>query len=257
MKRRFNYTGRKRITLDRTSITINRTDHTAGSFDASIKLDEMGLPDHAKIYVEAYHHTDLARFPFGTVGNMIYPEDRTISHLAHYENLRFRVMVVDESNTRGLILALADRIRPTGIYRKRSILPVDFRDLGRQVWKMDYSGDEPVLMLNIKIPNIHNLARTDPRFRLYIYPAVLRDIFSHILFIDRLDDIENPAQDWHATWLEFAKRFSKDDSLSQLNLGEEQFDPQDALNWIDKLVEQFCSTQSKEWLKLLSLEEVK
>lgn len=257
MKKRFNYTGRKRITLDRLSIKINTINHTAGSFDASIKLEEMGLPDHANVYVEAYHHTDLARFPFGTVGTMIQPDDRTISHLANYENLRFRILVVDETDTRGLVLAHADRIRPTGVYRKRSILPVDFRDLGRQVWKMDYSGDEPVLMLNVKIPNVHNLARTDPRFRLYIYPAVTRDIFTHISFIDRIDDIENPSQDWHLTWLNFAERFTEEDSLSQLILtDDEQSDPQDALSCIDNLVEKFCATQSKDWFKLLSLEEV-
>lgn len=257
MKRRFNYTGRKRITLDRISIKINTINHTAGSFDASLNLEEMELPDHAKVYVEAYHYTDFARFPFGTVGIMIQPGDRAISHLTNYENLRFRVLVVDETDTRGLVLAHADGIRPAGVGWKRSILPVDFRDLGRQVWKMDYSGDEPVLMLNIKIPNIHNLARTDPRFRLYIYPAVVRDIFTHISFIDRIDDIEDPSQDWHLTWLSFAGRFTEEDSLSQLiSTDDEQSDPRDVLKFIDNLVERFCAIQSKDWLKLLSLEEV-
>jgi hypothetical protein len=256
MKRRFNYTERKKITLDRVSITVSRTDHAAESFDASIKLEEMGLPGDAKVYIEAYHRTDLVRYTFGTVANIVHPEDTGLSHLAHNENLRFRVMVVDESDKRGLILASADRIRPAGIYRKRSILPVEFRDLGRQVWKVDYAGDEPVLLLNEKIPNIHNLARADPRFHLYIYPAVIREIFTHMFFVDRIDDVEEPAEEWHRTWLEFAKRFSGDDTLLQLELGDEQSVRVDVPNWIDKLVEEFCLSRSKEWLKLLSLEEV-
>ena len=256
MKRRFNYTKRKRITQDRVRITINKTDHAAASFDFSIALDDMELQGHAMLYVEAYHHTDLVRFSFGTVENVVPPDDRTISHLGNYENLKFRVKVVDESDTRGLILAHADRIRPVGIYRKRSILTVDVRDLGRQVWKMDYSGDEPVLMLNIRIPNIRNLARTDPRFRLYIYPAVVRDIFTHIFLVDHLDDIENPSIPWHATWLNFARRFSNVDSLSQIDWSRDQFDHSDVLTWIDRLVEQFCSSQSKDWRSLLALEEV-
>jgi hypothetical protein len=107
-------------------------------------------------------------------------------------------------------------------------------------------------VLNIRIPNIHNLAKTDPRFRLYIYPAVVRDIFTHIFFIDGIEDIENP-EDWHATWLEFARRFSTDDSLKQINLNE---DRGEVLKWIDRLVEQFCASQSKDWRSLLSLEEV-
>lgn len=255
MKRRFNYTERKRITLDRISINITRTNHVAESFDASINLEGMGLPDDAKVYVEAYHRTDLMRYPFGTVGNMVCPPDTGLSHLAHHENMRFRVIVVDESDKRGLILALADRMRPAGIYRKRSILPVEFRDLGRQVWKVDYEGDEPVLLLNERIPNVHNLARTDPRFHLYIYPAVIREIFTHMFFIDEFD-VEEPAQEWHRSWLEFAKRFLGDDGVLQLQLEGDQSDATDWLDWIDKLVEEFCSSRSKEWLKLISLEEV-
>lgn len=256
MKGRINYTGRKKIPLDRISITVSRRDHAAESFDASIRLEGMGLPDEAKVYIEAYHRTDLVRYPFGTVANIVRPEDTGLSHLAHNENLRFRVMVVDESDKRGLILASANRIRPAGIYLKRSILPVEFRDLGRQVWKVDYTGDEPVLLLNEKIPNIHNLAKADPRFHLYIYPAVMREILAHIFFVDRIDDIEEPADEWHRTWLEFAKRFSGDDTLLQLDLGDEHSVRVDVLNWIDRVVEEFCSSRSREWSKLLSLEEV-
>lgn len=256
MKRRFNYTGRKRITLDRVSINVNRTDHMLESFDALIKLDDMELPDAAKVYIEAYHRDERERYDFDTVGSIGRPPDTGLAHLAYCEHLRFQVIVVDESHKHGLLLASADRIRPAGVYRKRSILPVDFRDLGRQVWKVDYSGDEPVLLLNERIPNIHNLARIDPRFHLYVYPAVIRDIFTHMFFVDGIDDIEDPAQEWHKLWLEFAKRFLADDTLSQLNPQDEGFDTGDVLNWIDGLVEEFCSSRSKEWLKLLSLEEV-
>jgi len=256
MKRRFNYTDRKRITLNRISIDISKKDNTVEYFTANIKLDDMSLPDSAKVYVEAYHRTNLMRYDFGSVGVISPPEDTDLSQLANYENLRFRIIVVDESNERGLLLASADKIRPTAAYLKRSILPVSFDDLGRQVWKMDYSGDEPLLLLNERIPNIHNIARTDPRFRLFIYPAVVREIFAHMFLIDKVNDIDEPEQEWHVNWLRFAKRFITDDSFSQVELYDGEFNPDDVLNWIDKIVDEFCSSLRKEWSKLLSLEEV-
>lgn len=261
MKRRFNFTERKKITLDKVSIKLARKD-SSESFDAKIDLGEMDLPNEATVYIEAYHYTELRRYCFGTVGDIAKPEDAYLSGLANQENIRFRVLVVDESDTRGLILAMADRIKPSGIIIKHSILPVVFKDLGRQVWKIDYSGDGPVLLLNERIPNIHNLARTDPRFHLYIYPAVIREIFTHIFFIDRLDDLENPPEPWHENWLAFARRFIPEDSLSTLNLysdnlGEfDQTDMLNILNWTDRLVDEFCSSRNREWLKLISLEEV-
>lgn len=256
MKRRINHTGRKRIELDRISITVNRTDHMLESFDAVIKLDDMELPGAAKVYIEAYHRQDLVRYDFGTVGNIVRPDDTGLADLAYHEDLRFRVMVVDETDECGLIRAMADRIKPSGIIQKRSILPVEFCDLGRQVWKVNYDGDEPVLVLNERVPNIHNLARTDPRFHLYVYPAVVRDIFTHMFFVDRINDLDDPPQEWHNNWLMFARRFLIDETWTQLQLQGDWFDPADVLTWIDKLVEEFCSSRSREWLKLLSLEGV-
>lgn len=256
MKRRFNYTGRKRITLDRVSINVNRTDHILESFDALINLDDMGLPDTAKVYIEAYHRQELVRYDFGTVGNIVRPDDTGLAALAYREDLRFRVMVVDEADECGLICAMADRIKPSGIIQKRSILPVEFCDLGRQVWKVNYDGDVPVLLLNERVPNIHNLARTDPRFHLYVYPAVVRDIFTHMFFVDRVNDLDDPPQEWHKLWLEFARRFLADETWIQSQPQDDWFDPADVLPWIDKLVEEFCSSRSREWLKLVNLEEV-
>jgi hypothetical protein len=256
MIRRFNYTGRKRITSDRISIQVTRTDHILESFDAIIKLDDMGLPDLAKVYIEAYHHTDLSRYDFCTVGNIVRPEDTGLSQLAHHENLKFRVMVVDESGECGLILAMADKLRPSGILEIRGILPVAFHDLGRQVWKVNYDGDEPVLLLNERIPNIHNLAKMDPRFHLCVYPAVIRDIFTHMFLVDGLNDFDEPLLEWHNNWLKFARRFLPDDAWTHLQLQDDSFASADVLRWIDKLVEEFCSSRTREWLKLISLEEV-
>lgn len=248
MKRRFNYTGRKRITLDRISITLNRNNGIRESFDAVINLDGLGLPKEANVYIEAYHHTDLRRYQFGTVGNIVSSEDTSLQDMADKENLKFCVIVVDETGEQGLILASADKIRPAGEPKRLSILPVKFHDLGRQVWKIDYNGDEPTLLLNERIPNIHNLAKTDPRFHLYVYPAVVREIFTYMFLVDEVDDLEDPTQEWHQHWLKFIEQFTNRRPIPQ--------DTNHVLTWVDELVEEFCTSRSTEWSKFCNVEEV-
>jgi len=255
MKRRLNYTERKRITQDRITISVTRRKGLAESFSASVKLDGLNLPDAAKVYIEAYHRTDYARYVFGTVGNPILPEYTGLSDLARPSDLRFRILVVDEAVEHGLILASADRIRPTVEYEKRSILPVVIEDLGRQVWKLDFTGDEPVLVLNERLPNIHNLPSTDPRFRLYILPAILREVFSHMFFVERIEDLEEPAVDWHRNWLDFAKKILPHEADWPQRSGDE-YSSEDVTNWINLLEREFCISLGKDWLKLVSLEEV-
>lgn len=255
MKRRLNYTERKRITQDRITISLSRRKGLAESFSASVKPDGLNLPDAAKIYVEAYHRTDYVRYSLGTVGNPRLPEYTGLPDLAHPGDLKFRIIVVDETAEHGLILASADGIRPTVEYEKQSILPVKIEDLGRQVWKLDFTGDEPVLVLNERLPNINNLPSTDPRFRLYILPAVLREVFSHMYFIDRIEDLEEPAVSWHRNWLDFAKRFLPDKTRWPQR-SDDEFSSEDVTDWIDRLELEFCASLGKDWLKLVSLEEV-
>lgn len=255
MKRRFNYTDRKRITQDRITVSLTRRKGLAESFSASVKLDGLNLPEEAKVYIEAYHHTDSARYPFGTVVSPLLPDDTSLSNLAHPEDLKFRILVVDETTKRGLILASADRIKPTSTYDKQSILPVEIGDLGRQVWKLDFNGDQPVLVLNEKLPNVLNLPTTDPRFRLYILPAVLREVFSYMFFVDKVEDLAEPAVEWHKNWLSFAKRFLPYDTAWPEKSGDD-YDSGDVSGWINVLEREFCSSLGRDWLKLISLEEV-
>ena len=68
MKRRVNFTGRKRIPRRDVSVSLMERDGPR-SFDATLRLDGSGLPKDAMVYVEAYHKTDYMRYPFGTVGS--------------------------------------------------------------------------------------------------------------------------------------------------------------------------------------------
>lgn len=260
MKRRFNYTERKRITQNRLSVRIVRDNGQKATFDASVDLKDMELPDEASVYLEAYHQHELARYKYGEVKAPAPEGDNDLSALARYENLLFRILIVDESGKNGLLLASAEKIQPVDaergkLYRK-SILPVDFQDLGRQVWTLAYDDDSPVLRVNINIPNIKSVAKTDPRFFIHIYPAVVREILTHMIFIDGVDDPEEPELDWHKDWLCFAKQVNPNiNPPGTFNRSQQGFDSAEVAGWIDQVVNEFCASRGGEWRKYIGLEE--
>ena len=260
MKRRLNYTERKRIAQERISIELIRENGGVKCFDASINLDGMTLSDDASVYVEAYHQHELLRYPFGKAGNPSPMVGTDLSELAYHEDLKFRVLVVDESGENGLVLASADKIQPAdegkGDQYKKSILPVTFEDLGRQVWRILYDGNDLLLQINFNIPNIKSVARTDPRFFLHIYPSAVREILTHMVFIDGVDDLDDPDIDWHRNWLDFSRQITPNIEIpSYLDPGQKEFDRVEVTEWIDKVVAEFCTSRSHEWRRYIGLEE--
>ncbi|MGB9759987.1 MAG: hypothetical protein ACP5KW_08595 [Thermoproteota archaeon] len=253
MKRRINFTNRIKIKREQINITLIRDPQTKEivSFDASINLNGMNLPSDAKVYVEAYYRTEAKRYDFGTVSKIEPISDTKLADFAYRENLKFRVIVVDikgKYGARGLILAHADRIRPTTGAKTKSILPVEFSDLGKQVWKVKFEGDEdaPILVFNETIPNIQNIAKTDPQFIMLVYPAVLREVLMHMFFVDRLDSTSDPSAEWQKDWLEFAKRILPGEEVPKSPEEASYDNKEDIEKWVEKVVEEFCNSR-KEW----------
>jgi hypothetical protein len=256
MKRRFNYTGRKRVNRDQITIKLKHENGAKVSFDAEILLNGVNLPDDAVAYVEAYHKTDYRRYSFGTVNNLVPLEDTDLSHLGHIENLKFRVKVVDESDEHGRILAVADRIGPTGSLQRSPILPVEFRDLGNQIWRLSFDDvDGPILEFNENIPDAHHKAKSDPELFLYVYPAVIREVLTHIIFIDGVSDINQPDPDWQKGWLNFARQFIDVEPPQLLDHEKDDFDGEEIRKWIDNAVEEFCNSHGEVWHRLINPEE--
>jgi hypothetical protein len=66
MIRKYNYTGRLKISKDR--ITINQVSKNGiKSFEAKISIGELGFPNNAHVYIEPYFKSSFMRFSFGTV----------------------------------------------------------------------------------------------------------------------------------------------------------------------------------------------
>lgn len=257
MKRRFNYTGRERIKRERISLSVIRENETITSFILNrLDLDGLTLPEDARVYAEAYYRTELKRFDCGTSCSPRIPLTGDLRDLAYPQNLKFRILVVDTAD--GKILACADRFSPEAPAEKKSILPVEFRDLGNEVWRVDYEGEggAPILCINIRIPNIQNIAKTDSQFFVHVYPAVLREILMHVVFVEGIDSVSDPEADWHADWLKFCRYLSVNPPDS-LDPGNDNFDKYVATEWINNVVEASCNQYTDRFQEYIGkLEEI-
>jgi len=258
MKRTLNYTDRKKINSQNISIRLIRENNKIVAFVVeTLDLTNLNLPLDSEIYVEAYYRTELRRFSFGTVGNFVNPSPCDLRGMVYPENIKFRVIVVDPSDH--VILAQADRITPEELTGRKPIIAVEFSDeLGNEVWRVEYEGDDgaPILMINRKIPNIENIARQDPQFLLYVYPAVMREILTHMIFVDRVDSIEEPLTDWHRDWLTFVQQLGVE-FPDTLDKEDNNFDKKDVLQWIAECVSKFCSKYNRKFEEYIQrLEEI-
>src|ERR1700737_3823020 len=165
MIRRFNYTKRRRLPRDRVGIEV-LPGPDAPTFNARINLADLELPPNAKVFVEAYYKSSYQRFDFGAVAVPLVPEDRSLGEIDRGNTVLFRVKVVDAEEALGTIVAELEDFGGGGGGGGESgycILPVNFRDLGEEVWRLALDGSRPVLEVN-KIPNAEAFVRSDPLF---------------------------------------------------------------------------------------------
>ena len=253
MKRVLNFTDRKRIKRKNVSLRFKKENNKVTGFVIeNIDLNGLEIPGHALVYVEAYYRTELKRCKLGAVNSLTFPFKDNLDEMAYPKNSKFRILVVDPSDLKILAHADkispddADKISPDKITGKIAILPVQFTDLGNEIWRIEYEGDEgsPILLVNEKIPL--NSPRQDPQFLLFVYPAVLREILTHIVFIDKIDSTTEPTIDWHRNWLKFTQELGVEIPES-LSFDDDNENRDNILEWINKCVEEFCNKYSKKF----------
>jgi len=243
MIRKFNYTGRKRIERDRVQVSLIPQAGQAPSFDASIQLADLGLPGNGAVYIEVYDKSSYMRFDFGTVEHQTPPSRRQLVDLQSREIFSFRVKVVDQEGSHGKVLAVADRLPPvrleTGGTDKESLLAVSSEDLEDQIWKLDFSKDVPVLILNSRLEDlgIRELVRSDDSISMLILPAVFRQILVQIFLVDQDSDPEEGS--WQNLWRKFLSALgAAPESVLELDSSE------NISEWIDDVaVPAFCRNQ--------------
>lgn len=240
MKRRFNSTGRKAIATSQISIRLIHPSEPGvpKSFEADLSgLKELGVPSNARIYVEPYvtGSSSIMRFPFGEIGEIAPPNDRSLSGLDAGGRVLFRIKVVDESNEVGKILAAANAIRPLDEKltedQQRSILPVESRDLGEAIWKLELEDAvRPTLVVSNRIPGLIEQLKTEPFVQGSIIPHAVRLILLRIFDPERGDVTDDT--DWVQDWKQWASEI----------LGkaiDEDFDPNQLEERVDEIIEKF------------------
>lgn len=231
---RLNFTGRRRISRHHATITVTGIGGIE-TFSADLKLGGYGFPESAAVVVEAYRQLELVRFDFGTVGNLVPPANCRLSEFGTLDGLRFRVKVVSTQEPRGRLLAVADRITPKTAQQQSlprvPLLAVRSQDLGREVWRLDFT-DEPLLLVNPRVvPKKHLVESVE--FQALVLPEILRSILNRILLVEQIRSADD-TDDWTSRWLRFAE------SMPGVGPVPESEDPEADLDWIDAAISSFC-----------------
>ena len=147
----------------------------------------------------------------------------------------FRIKVTAQTAPKGQLLAIADRIAPvTDKGPARSFLPILVAPLGEQVFRVDWdTSDNPILLVNERLGK--EVAQS-PEFRALAMPAVMREILTRFVVIERrrTGDDDSSLCHW---WLNFGIRMTGGTALPE-DTDDKVTD--DCLEWIEDAVKGFC-----------------
>lgn len=242
MIRRLNYTGRKRISRSRVTVRLLPAPGGGWRFDAEFDLAEHGFPSESNVYLEAYNATSYMRFAFGTVGAKCVPPDLVLREITQSPLPKFRLKVVDARH--GLLLGVADKLIPLqpdeSLAHKQSLLPVEFRDLGERVWRLDVS-DWPVLELNQRVADLGEIARSGDSFLALVYPEVVRRILHEAVIEQEQTDPAFDEADWTSLWLRYVCSLPGVEAPPERAIGVAEEEARaHAEEWIEQAVQAFC-----------------
>jgi hypothetical protein len=239
--RRLNYTGRKKIRRDDVNIALYEKPNAPATFDADLaKLSEYKLPADAIVSVEARLQTRWMRFRYGTVGAITPPADRALTEFDSPDGILFSVKVTATSGTRGMLLAEAEgipvRFPGEADERRNPLLPVKSDDIGQEVYRLDFSNDPPILLVNRAAGDKDAIVRS-PLFMSIVYPAALREILNRIIHVEELDDPDDDGESWQSRWLRFATALPCVGPIPPEDGGDRE-------QWIDDAVAAFAKQQT-------------
>jgi len=249
MIRKFNYTGRKKIPRSNVLVYFEDTTKVPHSFNAEINLESLKLPGNAEVWMEAYDTSSYMRFFFGQVADIHPPasDQRRLTDIHSTDAVRFRIKVIDNSEKHGRILAWANGIATKGTQpetsQKNPLLPVIYRDLEQEIWRLEYHPEGPFLAINQQLLDfgIRELVRTDNYFISMVYPSVIREILLRIFLIEGVFETEGDS--WENDWLKFATQIPGTGDLPETeedNSGKIQ-NMDDFIEWIEnEALPAFC-----------------
>jgi hypothetical protein len=222
------------------SIALHEKPNAPATFDADLtKLAGYNLPGDATVSVEARLQTRWMRFPYGTVGAITPPADRTLTEFDSVDGILFSVKVTAVSGNPGKLLAEAEGIPirfPGEVEERRTpLLPVKSDEIGHEVYKLDFSNDPPLLLVNRGAGDKDAIVRS-PLFMSIVFPAALREILNRIIHVEDFDDPDDDGESWQARWLKFATALPCVGAIPAEDEGDRN-------QWIDDAVAAFARQQ--------------
>jgi hypothetical protein len=238
MIRKLNYTDRVKIKREDVVIKLTKN-NDENWFDADLsRLANYNLPPESLLFLEAYRLTNWMRFDFGRIGKITPPKNPHLKLFHTPIGIKFRVKVTAPSAIHKL-LAEADAIPlitpEQEYYPNAPLLEVQPEELGDEVYRLDFSNGNPVLLINSELGNYKHIGR-HPAFLSLALPAILGEILTRILVGQQWSD-DSDFEDWRCRWIKFVKSLPGVDEIPEVVNVEE------CLDWIQDTVSIFAKKQ--------------
>lgn len=121
-------------------------------------------------------------------------------------------------------------------------MPIERKDLGEEIWRLDFKEHDVYLLVNEKTPGLEDQARSDPLFYAAVYPEVVRRVLT-AAFREGASIDEEGEDRWPHLWLRFGKSLhpTKENPPDEPYEDENHEEHDD---WIDEVVRAFCDQHS-------------
>lgn len=218
--------------IDRKRIVIRvEANGGARSFNlARLDLSGMGIDPSCKVICIARSGKTSKRFSLGTV-DYLDRKSFLIDDLDSSEPVRFRILVREVGNPR--LIASAENLKPHSDEdaEGESLIPVEPVSLGQLLWKLEVTGEGPVLKVNAKVFPHAAVAQNDIYFSTLVLPEAFRNVLDEIVRSpEGLDDETDWMWPW-GDWLENVGAGRPPESSSDAEMEE----------WKEGAIEAFCN----------------
>jgi hypothetical protein len=239
MKKRFNYTSRKKISHSGSSpeVKVSLMHEGGPPFDlvAAVSLKRASdFPKDARLILEATHGPYRERYDLGTRPNSSKEYRKLLRHISP-DAAVFKFKIVDR---KGILLARSARIKPEKLGESGNENPsdgfisVESVDMD-SVWRLRLEDAAlPVLEVNRDF-DVKARLNADPVFKAAIFPAVLRELLYRYLACADDDD------QWCVTVLEFAQSFVEDDFPEIPREKVFELGDSEQNNWINAVIDRY------------------
>lgn len=240
-----NFTNRIDLDRDEFSLELFRQHKKSPSFSFEL-LPEVAseFPGSSVIRVQAYLGSREESFEFGSIQNAEFGK-RQIQSFTSDDDIRFRIMIVDTQQKRGLLLGFADNVRPNSNSQSgsESIIPVLIDKLDGEVYRIQFDGENgPLAVLNESLDNelnqgIKAVFRANPYFRALVLPSIMREVLTHIYIVFGEDYPSDEAPNWVIKWDAFAKNHNPE-PLPEYD----PRDPEPRRQWVNNAISNCASS---------------